>query len=340
VTEAIEGVDVVVLFEPATGSTLHVVPPIGSNLHRFATQVADRAVEVLARAPDMATLRERSTRFGSAALFPYPGRIEGGRFAFGGRRYELPVTAPDGNAIHGVARNRAWRVLATSSDPIAGASVTTQIGTRAERIPSDEWPFSFVLTMTTRLHRGIARVEIEVENDGTETMPFGIGFHPYFPDLFGPLGSAEKTQVWVDATHAWEQAGPGLPTDRIDALGVADGLRTPRAIRDIPATVASPQGNVRNLLFHRDRAAGADGIRAGVRDSANGVHVELRASADFGALVFFTPTSPPVVSLEPHTCVPNALNVATRLPAAPSGLLTLEPGQVWNGWYEIVARAI
>ena len=96
-----------VLREPATDSEVQVVLDIGANVQRFRTRVGGRPVEVLAPAPDAAALRERPTRSGSAPLFPYPGRIEGGRFDWRGREIQL-ATGPDGNAIHGFARARPF----------------------------------------------------------------------------------------------------------------------------------------------------------------------------------------------------------------------------------------
>jgi len=307
----------VLLREPASGSEVEVVVDVGSNVHCFRTRVAGREVEVLATAPDMATLRERPTRWGSAPLFPYPGRIEGGRFTFQGREIALP-TGPDGNAIHGFARARPFAVV--SSDE---RSVTTQLDTRDAAIPTSEWPFPCRLTLTIALRDGALRVASEVTNTGDGPMPMGLGFHPYFP-------VSPDHEVWVEADERWEQAGQGLPTGRVDQLGPNDELRQPRALRDVPPQIKMPEGDVRNLLF-RKRGAG---ISAGVRDPRNGTQITLTASEGFGALVFFTPVSAPVVSLEPHTCVPNGFNVAD------GGTITLAAGQVWRGWWELRASAI
>ena len=113
-----------------------------------------------------------------------------------------------------------------------------------------------------------------------------------------------------------------------------EGLRRPKPLREIPAQITMPEGDVRNLLFRRR----AGGIRAGVRDRAAGHEVELTCSDGFGAMVFFTPVRPPVVSLEPHTCVPNAFNLDPR--GLPAGTIELAPGQSWQGWWELRAAPI
>jgi aldose 1-epimerase len=318
--ETIDGLTTAVLREPATGSEAQVVLDVGANVHRFRTRVGDRDVDVLASAPDTAALRERPTRFGSAPLFPYPGRIEGGRFTFEGQDIQLP-TGPDGNAIHGFARARRFELRSHGA-----GSVVAELGTE-HGVPAGEWPFPCRLTLTISLHQGALRVASEVTNRGRTAMPFGLGFHPYFP-------ASPDHEVWIEADELWEQAGQGLPTGRIEQLGPEGGLRRPTALRDIPPQIKMPEGDVRNLLFRRREG----GIRAGVRDPRGGYEVELTCSDGFGAMVFFTPVQPPVVSLEPHTGVPNAFNLTSR--GLPAGTITLGPGETWQAWWEVRVRGI
>ena len=317
--ETIEGTQVVILRDPASGSEAWVAAEIGSNLAGFHTRVAGREVQVIAEAPDMATLRERPTRWGSAPLFPYPGRIEGGRFTFEGREVQLPTDARDGNAIHGVVRARPWRVVGTD-----GAGVTTEFDSAAVGVPAAEWPWPFVLRLTTRIRGSAVRAEIEATNHGEGNMPMGLGFHPYFP-------ASDDLEVWVDADERWAQRGAGLPTGEVQPLGPDDGLRRPRALRNVAPTTTMPEGSVRNMLFRKRTG----GISAGLRDPHGGYSTTLTTSPGFGTLVFFTPAAPPLVSLEPHTCVPNAFN----LPEA-GRTIALPPGEPWRGWYQIEAAAL
>src|SRR5688572_28615755 len=43
-------------------------------------------------------------------LVPFPGRVAGGTYSFGGRRHQLERNDKDGpNAIHGFVRGKAWQ---------------------------------------------------------------------------------------------------------------------------------------------------------------------------------------------------------------------------------------
>lgn len=336
----IEDARVVVLAERSTSSEVWIVADVGANVARFRTRVGDTEREILAAPPDIATLRARPTRFGSACLFPYPGRVAGGAFSFGGRTYQLPTDARDGHAIHGVVRTRPWEIVALTADD-RGASATLHIDTRSAAIPISEWPWPFDLRLVVTLVGGVLRVATTVRNIGGEAMPFGLGFHPYFPTPFGPAGSQDACAVWVDADEQWRQSG-GLPTGEIVPLGPSGWPRVATPLGQIVPDVVSAEGPVRNALYRRlaeGPASGPGGMRAGIVDSVNGVAVSVRASVGFDRTVFFTPPSPAVVSIEPQTCVPNALALAATS-ALPTGLEVLQPGERWNGWFEIMPEAL
>src|SRR5207244_9609778 len=45
-------------------------------------------------------------------LAPWPNRVDGGRYVFGGTEYQLALTEPArGNAIHGLTRWAAWTAV-------------------------------------------------------------------------------------------------------------------------------------------------------------------------------------------------------------------------------------
>jgi aldose 1-epimerase len=310
----IDGLETVILRQGAAEA--HVVTGLGANVARF--RAGD--VEVLASPPDMATLRERPTRWGSACLFPFPGRIQGGRFSFRGREVQLPVDGRDGNAIHGVVRTRPWRVVRADA-----AEVQARISTAEAAIPAAEWPWPFELTLTVSLNDGALRVHTEARNVGSEAMPIGLGFHPYFHIDDGTL-------VRIDATEEWAQEA-GLPTGQLRRLADDEWPRRAAPIGEIPPDSQMAEGPVRNRLLRR--RDGDEGVRAELRYPDR--TVTMTASAGFARMVFFTPAAPPLVSLEPQSCVPNAHRLAGE-GNPDTGLVVLEPGESWRGWWELRAR--
>ena len=307
----VDGLETVILRDG--DAEAHVVTGLGANVAKFRAG----GVEVLASPPDMATLRERPTRWGSACLFPFPGRIQGGHFTFRGKTIQLPVDGRDGNAIHGVVRTRPWRVRSADATKVRARFSTAEAG-----VPAAEWPWPFDLTLTVRLKEGVLRVATEAHNTGTEAMPFGLGFHPYFH-------VDDATLVQIDATEEWAQDA-GLPTGQVRQLASTDWPRKPLPIGEIEPDSQMAEGPVRNRLLRK--VGGRSGVRATLTYPDR--RVTLSANAGFRRMVFFTPAAPPLVSLEPQTCVPNAHRLAGE-GNEETGLVVLEPGERWRGWWEL-----
>ncbi len=99
-------------------------------------------------------------------LFPFVGKLTGGKYRVGGREYPMATQ-------HGFARDRVF-------DCAEATAATT-----AHRLTADErsravYPFDFRLTVRHRLAGRRLCVEWTVENLGDARMIFGIGGHPGF----------------------------------------------------------------------------------------------------------------------------------------------------------------
>src|SRR5437870_2675642 len=72
------------------------------------------------------------------------------------------------------------------------------------------WPADYELRLTYRLTADCLRLTAAVQNPDAASLPFGLGFHPYF--RVAPAGgSGEDCLVTAAATEYWELAD-SLPT--------------------------------------------------------------------------------------------------------------------------------
>src|SRR5215217_3515332 len=72
-------------------------------------------------------------------LAPWPNRLEGGAYDFGGRHHQLPLSEPEAhNAIHGLVRWAAWVVRAQRPDHVT---------LEHHLHPQPGYPFSLLLTV-------------------------------------------------------------------------------------------------------------------------------------------------------------------------------------------------
>lgn len=107
--------------------------------------------------------------WGSYPMLPWAGRIRHGRFAFGGRRHQLPANL-GGHAIHGVAFGLPWHV-----DQLSAARAELSL-----RLPQDErWPFGGMARQRIEVGARQLRLSLAV-TAGDLPMPATIGWHPWF----------------------------------------------------------------------------------------------------------------------------------------------------------------
>ncbi|MFE3457292.1 aldose 1-epimerase family protein [Nocardiopsis aegyptia] len=248
--------------------------------------------------------------FQGQVLAPWPNRVGEGRYAFGGREFQLEINnAATGTAIHGLVHDREWSPAAVSDDAVTLRLVFE--GTPA-------FPFPLDLSITYALSEAGLTVTTSASNPGSGPAPFGLGFHPYLT-LGEPLSElAARGEVEVEITAASHQPVdahllPSGPPEPVEGSGL--DFRSPgRALGD----------TVLDTAF-TDLARDGDG-RAWVRLIGPEHRVELWCDASFGWLQAFSADTlggsahRAHLAAEPMTCPPNAL-------ATGRDLIVLEPGE-------------
>jgi aldose 1-epimerase len=281
-------------------------PAVGCNCVRWKV-----AGQELLYAPTVDELAERPTRGGIPILFPFPNRIRDGRFAWGGREYQLPRNdSTKRNAIHGFTPRNAWRV----ADGCLTAEFQISIDAPDSR---DLWPADARIRVAIRLSNTALRYEATVENPDSVPLPFGLGYHPYF-------ATTPNCRIQTPARAHWELVD-GLPTGRRLPLDGEYDLREPRTVAvltlddvytDLPATAADADGLVERGRIEYPEWSGL---------------LSVRTSPAFRELVLFTPPHRKAVCLEPYTCPTDAIHLQEREDV---GWRVLAPGEKWHGVVE------
>jgi len=241
-------------------------------------------------------------------LVPWPNRVDGGRYAFGGTEFQLALTEPGlSNAIHGLTRWTAWTRVRQNASAVLLRSVPHGY---------QGYPFGLEIDAEYRLdpEAGL-HVAITAANRGSRAAPYGTGSHPYLTAGPGPVDDCELTlpaALWLPADDRGIPSGPPAAVD-----GTAFDFRTTRVI-----------GTTR--LDHALTGLDRDGDgRAWARLAAAGTASEVRLWAGEGYrwLQVFTgdPLGPELrrkaLAVEPMTCPPNAFVTG-------DDLLVLQPGEV------------
>ena len=235
-------------------------------------------------------------------LLPWPNRIRDGVYEFGGRRLQLALSeAERRNAIHGLTRWAAWRLLERAEHRVKlGHTIHPQPG----------YPFALELTAEYALGESGLRVEVAAANRGDRPAPFGCGSHPYLK----PQGKLGDGLLRVPARSYLEVDERLIPTGR--RLAVAG---TPYDFRDL-----RPLGGAVLDTCYADfdePAIDFDGRR-------------LEWDGSFAYAQLFTgDTLAPEhrrqgLAVEPMSCPADSFNSG-------EALVSLEPGQAWRGSWSI-----
>jgi aldose 1-epimerase len=262
------------------GWTAALLPEQGGALARLGF----RGREVLVPLPLGA---DPNGSFGGAFLMaPWANRLDGGLLPVAGIIYHLPVNRPeDGTAIHGLAREHPWQVLAASG---SRAVLVQELDATALGLP-----LRYAARLEVTLGPLHMRIALSLTNGGDLPFPFGLGWHPFFAR---PAG----TRLRFRAAMLFARDARSLPVAAQPSLGV-DGDEAAYAGLDT-------------------HFAGWDGL---AEISRPDLLLRLQATGAWARnLQVFAPVGGDVLCVEPVSHVPDAPN---RPEFAAHGPLTMLP---------------
>jgi galactose mutarotase-like enzyme len=264
--------ELLTLADARAQSRVQIAPQRGAIVTSF--RVGARELLYL----DESTLRDpaKNVRGGIPILFPSPGKLEADTWQHAGQHGSMKQ--------HGFARNLPWDVVSTGAHAATEAtlSLTSNAVTRAQ------FPWDFRADFSFALEGARLRVSSRVENTSAASLPFALGYHPYFL-----VTDKARARVDTRATRAFDNV-----TKQITAF---NGFDFTAGEVDL------------HLLDH--------GSSASALHFGDGARIELRCSPDFSRWVVWTLAGKDFICLEPWTAPGNALNTG-------DGLFALDPGAV------------
>ncbi len=283
-------------FEIAFGHQRAVVVELGGGLRTYTRD----GLDVL----DGYGAAERCASGRGQLLVPWPNRIEDGRYDFGGRTHQLPLTEPEShNAIHGLVRWVPWRLVEHEPHRVVLAFRV---------LPQPGYPFALELTVEYALSDDGLFVCTTARNIGSETCPFGCGQHPYLT-----LGSptVDELELTSPARRVLVSDDRGLPIGSTPVDGTEYDFRVARRIGTTTLDNAFT-----DLERGTDRTA-----RITLRNPESGARLALWVDERYEYVMLFTGDPLPDIArrslaVEPMTCPPNAFRSG-------ESVVQLEPGQ-------------
>ena len=86
--------EVLTMSDTDSGASASILPSYGFNLFDLRLPAAGAVRSLVVAKPGWEANPEKPARHGFPVLFPFPNRIDRGRFSWDGASYQLPLTKP------------------------------------------------------------------------------------------------------------------------------------------------------------------------------------------------------------------------------------------------------
>lgn len=151
---------------------------------------------------------------GCYPLVPFGNRVRNNTFQFDGRDYRFePNTAWDPHYLHGEGWQADWSVAESSESAV-------ELSFR--HIEGEGKPYRYSARQRFSVEGGSFVLTLAVTNQGDAALPFGLGWHPYFPMTPETTLLAPARKYWTEVEGWWPGKAVDIPED-VD-------FRTPRGL--------------------------------------------------------------------------------------------------------------
>jgi aldose 1-epimerase len=249
--------------------------------------------------------RNDSASFSSYNLAPYSNRIKNNRFIFAGREYHMQPNWADGKlTIHGDIRNRELAMTRKEH--------TLEFWYDSRDVTDSNYPFDYTFKTRYALEDDVFVSHLEVQNVGTEPMPAGLGYHPYFMPTF--LGSSAAPKLRFQASSVYL-----TDTTRIPDLG---SQAIPSEL-DFSSPKAATGFFIDNVYNDWDGLATLEWI-------GSGYQLRIEGDSIYTHFVVFNGDPDGTIALEPVSHCTDGFNLMAQ-GVQNTGVKILAPGEVLAG---------
>jgi len=228
-------------------------------------------------------------------LLPYSNRIRNGRFEFDGKTVALSNSlAERKHVLHGLGWIKPWNVNSATSDKCS----------LHQRHDGENWPWAYAAEQNISVRRQHLRLELSLTNEAKSSMPCGLGFHPFFPDL-------DTAWIAFDSSGVWLAGEDVLPTSHIATSPGFDFSR-PQRLKD----------------YQLDHCfTGTKTAEINWKDSEKTIKIE--SSENLGRAAVYTAHDVDSFCFEPVSHTHNAVNMGDPIS---EGTKFLAPGETMTVW--------
>jgi aldose 1-epimerase len=290
------------LHDDKTREYVSIIPALGGSINNLALRLNGKLVDVIDGYNSEADIKKNlKTSFKGSNLYPFPNRIEGGKYNFKEQNYQLECNFPqENNAIHGLVYNQPFEVIAKEDGNIGCTLILRHLNTKEK----PGFPFQNMIETDYKwTEENQFECTTKITNLSDSSMPVGHGWHPYF--MAG--------NVVVDNIHI---QFPSQELFEVNDKGIPTGKRI--AYKEFNALTQVKNTNFDSCYLLENNTGRADIIVENKRDNFKYNIWQETGIHKYNYLQVYTPPSRKSIAFEPMTCSPNAFNNG-------NGLIVLGP---------------
>jgi aldose 1-epimerase len=277
------------------GEYISILPEYGCALNNFVLLKNGQQLDIIDGYSDSEDLvKNIHTIYKGHFLFPFPNRIYDGTYTLKGKKYQLKKNASsEGNALHGMVYDQNFSLKEISESEKEGSITFIK-----EVSGFDGYPFSCTVILSFKYNGRKLNMESEIQNNSSEEIPVGIGWHPYLR-----TGSdISEFSLEIPESYAWDSKS--LTFLKSDPL--MKGL--------IGQTHF-------DTCFKYDQTG-----KIILSDINKGIKMTIEIQKDLPYVQVYTPQHRKCLAIEPMSCVPDSFNNKI-------GLKLLGANETWAaGW--------
>lgn len=126
---------------------------------------------------------------GCFPLVPFGNRVKGNAFTYGGEHYRLQPNTADAHYLHGDGWLASWECLEHCAERLVLA------------FEHQDENYHYRAQQTFELRGSELMLSLAVTNLAAAPMPFGLGWHPFFPLSNDTLLTASTCGYWLEDTQ-------------------------------------------------------------------------------------------------------------------------------------------
>ncbi|MCG8697501.1 MAG: hypothetical protein MI922_05565 [Bacteroidales bacterium] len=292
----------VLLKNTETGEYVGIIPNTGGAVNELSIlQNGDLKPVLDSYSSDVDFKENLYSSFKGSNLFPFPNRINEGKYEFEGTNQQLNINSPtEKHAIHGLVYNKPFEIVKEGSDD-QHAYLKLEYAYDGSL---QGFPYTYALTIEYILHEKTGFTCIStVKNTGKGVLPCGSGWHPYF--MAGE--TINDVSLEFPCKYFYPVDDVMIPTGEKQDYSEFNSLK--------------PIGDTQfDSCFELKQESSKAEIK--IKNDKEGFDYTVWSDLGeekYNFLQIYTPPPRKTIALEPMTCAPDALNNKF-------GLLEVQPG--------------